>query len=284
MATGKTLLDWASLDHVPLTDSYVPASAASDGAYDFFHINSIALASDGNLLISGRNTSTIYKVDRKSGEVIWRMGGKRSDFKIEEPAWFSWQHHVRQLTPTVISMFDNANTSGHGSRALLVNVDESNRQVSLEHSYQHPAGFLASSLGSVQQLSNGNVYVGWGAQPYMSEFSADGKLLVDGQFESQGRSYRAFLVDWVGNPKTKPAVKALTAAEGGFVIYVSWNGATEVDHWVVLAGDSASSLKPVGSQPWSGFETAIFVNSNGPAFAVSAVDRDGNELGRSEVV
>jgi hypothetical protein len=284
IATGKTLLDWVSLDHVPLTDSDVPTSSIADDVYDFFHINSISVASDGNLLISGRNTSTIYKVDRQSGAVIWRLGGKRSDFAIEESARFGWQHHVRQLDSGTISLFDNANGNPDGSTAKIINVDESSRTVTLQRAYQHPAKFLASALGSVQKLANGNVYVGWGTQPYISEFSADGTLLVDGQFVSQSRTYRAFLVDWVGHPTTKPDVVAKVGAEGGFAIYVSWNGATEVDHWVVMAGSSAADMKPVASQAWSDFETAIFVHSQGPAFQVVAMDQDGNELSRSEVV
>jgi hypothetical protein len=284
IATGKTLLDWVSLDHVPLSDSYVPASAIGNDVYDFFHINSISLTTDGQLLISGRNTSTIYKVDRKTGDVIWRLGGKQSDFKVAQRATFGWQHHVRQLDSGTISLFDNANGNPNGSMAKIISFDESGKTVTLDHAYQHPAKFLASALGSVQKMANGNVYVGWGAQPYLSEFSEDGTLLVDGQFESQSRSYRAFLADWVGHPTTKPDVVAKVGAEGGFAIYVSWNGATEVDHWVVMAGSSTADMVQIASQAWSDFETAIFVHSQGPAFQVVAIDKDGNELGRSEVV
>ncbi len=284
VATNKVLLDWNSLDHVGLKESYVPPPSDPNGTYDFFHINSVAEMDDGNLLISGRNTWTLYKVHRTTGEVLWRLGGKRSDFAVPKPAWFSWQHHARPHGPSEISLFDNANTSGHGSLGRLMSVDEGARRVALKRSYQHPAKFLAESLGSVQTQPNGHVFVGWGTQPYFSEFTADGRLIYDGQFQGPFRSYRTFLVDWVGRPTGKPAVVARTHPGGGFSIYVSWNGATEVDHWVVLAGSSASNLREVGSQAWSGFETMIVVNSNGPAFAVAAIDRDGNELGRSDVV
>jgi hypothetical protein len=136
----------------------------------------------------------------------------------------------------------------------------------------------------VQARPDGNVFVGWGAQPYFSEFSADGELLVDGQFESNTRSYRTFLTDWTGRPTDKPTVVARADTGGGFLVYVSWNGATEIDHWTVLSGTDPASLQPVASQSWSGFETTIVVNSNGPLFAAAAIDRAGNELGRSEVV
>jgi hypothetical protein len=284
VASGRTLLDWVSLDHVGLSESYQPHPGETNVAFDYFHINSVAEAADGNLLISGRNTWAVYKVGRTSGKVIWRLGGKRSDFQVDHDAGFSWQHHVRAHGGSAITVFDNADISGHGSLGLLLHVDEAARRVTLTQAYQHPAKFLSWSLGSVQLRPDGNVLVGWGSQPYFSEFSADGKLLLDGQLEGMARSYRTFLAEWTGRPANKPAMVARSAPGSGFVIYASWNGATEIDHWTVLAGKSASSLQPVGSQPWSGFETVIVVGSQGPQFAVAAIDRDGNELGRSEVV
>ncbi|HEY2655931.1 MAG TPA: arylsulfotransferase family protein [Solirubrobacteraceae bacterium] len=284
IATNKVLLDWNSLDHVSLKESYVPAPSDPTATYDFFHINSVAETDDGHLLISGRNTWTLYKVHRTTGQVLWRLGGKRDDFAVPKPTWFSWQHHARVHGAGEISLFDNANTSGHGSLAKLLSVDETARRVELKRSYQHPAKFVATSLGSVQTHPDGNVFVGWGAQPYASEFTADGKLIYDVQFTGPFRSYRTFLADWEGRPTDKPAVAARTQPGGGFAVFASWNGATEIDHWLVLAGNSSSSLREVGSQAWSGFETMIVVNSSGPAFAVAAIDHDGNELGRSDVV
>ncbi|HEX3801671.1 MAG TPA: arylsulfotransferase family protein [Solirubrobacteraceae bacterium] len=284
IATNKVVLDWVSSDHIALDESHQPLPSTAGDAYDFFHINSIAVAPDGNLLISGRNTWAVYKVHRTTGEVMWRLGGKLSDFDVPKEAGFSWQHHVRPHGKSGLTVFDNADISGHGSLALLLDLDESKKQASLKRAFQHPARFLAWTLGSVQIRPDGNVFVGWGAQPYFSEFSPDGELLVDGQFDGATRSYRTFLTDWLGSPTDKPAMVARANSGGGFLIYVSWNGATEIDHWTVLAGTDPASLQPVGSQPWSGFETTIVVNSTGPLFVAAAIDRKGNELGRSEVV
>ncbi|HEX3617922.1 MAG TPA: arylsulfotransferase family protein [Solirubrobacteraceae bacterium] len=281
--TGKVLFDWSSIDHVGLAESYQPLPAAAGDAYDFFHINSIAEAPDGNLLISGRNTWCVYKVNRTSGEVIWRLNGKRSDFPVPDDAGFSWQHHVRPHGKTQLTIMNNANISGHSSLALLLDLDEPAKTVKLKRAFQHPAKFVAWTLGSVEVRPDGNVFVGWGAQPYFSEFSADGELLVDGQFNSETRSYRTFLADWNGRPTGKPAIVARSNQGSGFIVYASWNGATDISHWTVYAGSGATFLEPVGSQPWTGFETTIVVNSDGPAFQVAAIDRHGNELGRSDV-
>ena len=283
IATNKVLHDWVSIDHVGLDESYQPAPSSAGTAYDFFHINSISEAPDGNLLISGRNTWAVYKVHRATGEVMWRLNGKKSDFDVPKSAGFSWQHHVRAHGTGQMTVFDNADITGHESVGLLLDVDERKRKVELKRAFQHPARFLAWTLGSVQVRPDGNVFVGWGAQPYFSEFSPDGKLLVDGQFDGAARSYRTFLVDWEGRPTDKPAMVARANSAGGFAIFASWNGATEIDHWLVLAGSDPATLQQVGWQPWTGFETTIVVNSTGPLFAVAAIDKKGNELGRSEV-
>jgi hypothetical protein len=284
LATGKVLLDWNSLDHIGVGETYegVPKPGK---VLDYIHLNSVAETSDGNLLISGRNTSALYKVDRSSGRVIWRLGGRKSDFHVARGARFHWQHHARAWSDSVYTVFDNgAHKDEKRSRGLLLSVNESAKTAELTRAYLHPAAFISEALGSVSRLSDGRVFVGWGDQPYFSEFAPDGTLLLDGQLPIGVRSYRAFTTDWVGRPTTKPDVVAKANPAGGFVVRASWNGATEIDHWEVLGGASASSLSPVGSQRWTGFETAIAVNSAGPSFCAVALDSSGKELGRSEVV
>jgi hypothetical protein len=127
------------------------------------------------------------------------------------------------------------------------------------------------------------VFVGWGDQPYFSEYAADGTMLLDGQVPAGTHSYRTFTQDWVGHPTDQPRIAARADPAGGFVVHASWNGATEIARWTVLAGADRSSLAPVGSQEWTGFETTIAVNSNGPYFVAVAQDANGRELGRSGI-
>jgi hypothetical protein len=285
LATGKVLFDWNSLDHVGLDESYKkPPSAHGDSGFDYFHINSIAEMDDGDLLICARNTCAMYKVDRSTGRVTWRLGGKRSDFDVAAPARFYWQHHARMHGPYAMTVFDNGGPKKEKqSRALLLAIDQRAKRVDLSKAYVHPAGFMAITKGSMQRLPDGRVFVGWGDQPYFSEFAPDGTLLLHGEFPVGIRSYRAFVGDWVGRPAEPPRVAARRNPASGYVVYASWNGATEVDRWTVLAGADKSALQPVGSQPWTGFETAIAVNSTGPHFAAVALDRHGKILGRSAV-
>jgi len=287
VATGKVVFEWNSLDHVPLSESHQTlAGVSSTVPYDYFHINSIALASDGDLLISSRNTWTVYKVDRSSGAIQWRLGGKKSDFTAGPDATFYWQHDARMVEPGLLTVFDNGSSPPleAQSRALLLNLDTAAMRVTLRHAYTHPAGLLVDNQGSVQLLADGQVFVGWGAQPYFSQFAADGELVLDGQLPSGDQSYRAFVSDWTGHPADSPAVVARPNPARGSAVYVSWNGATGVQTWTVLAGSSPSALAAVGSQARAGFETMISVNTEGPYFAVIAHDMSGGELGRSATV
>jgi hypothetical protein len=285
VATGKVLFEWNSLDHVKLSESHQALADGTSG-YDYFHINSVALASDGNLLISSRNTWTIYKVARSNGAIQWRLGGKKSDFQAGPGAGFSWQHDVRMPEPGLLTVFDNASSPPEEpqSRALLLNVDTTAMRVTLRRDFTHPAGLLVDNQGSVQLLPDGEVFVGWGAQPYFSQFASGGELLLDGEMPVDDQSYRAFTFSWTGRPPGGPAVVARANPARGSAVYVSWNGATDVATWTVLAGNNRSGLATVGSQPRAGFETVISVDSDGPYFVVTAQDATGRQLGRSAVV
>jgi Arylsulfotransferase (ASST) len=288
IGTGKVLFEWDSLDHVPVTDTYTPFAGGTKAApFDYLHINSIAIAPDGDLLLSGRDTSAIYKVARPSGKVAWQLGGKRSSFDMGPGATFWFQHHITPLDANTVSIFDDGGAPPQKeaqSRGILLDLDTSAMKATLKQSYTHPAGLAAANQGSMQVLDDGRVLVGWGNLPYFSEFAADGTLLLDGQFPVGDQSYRAFTADWTGHPADKPAVAARINPAGGSVVYASWNGSTELDTWTVLAGKTAGELAKAGSQRRAGFETTITVNTQGPYFAVTAGDAGGRELARSATV
>ena len=288
--TNKLLLDWNSFERgVSLRESYqtVKGFGAADNPYDFFHINSIAPTLDGkHLLISSRNCWTVFKIDRKTGHIVWRLGGKRSDFTHGPGAHFAWQHHVRPHPGGLMTVFDNGSTPPveKQSRALVLHVDEEKMHVSLTRQYTHPGTLVLSGAeGSAQLLPNGNMFVGWGSSPFFSEFSEDGKLLVEADMLKDNPSYRTFAGDWTGHPSRPPEAVAHTR-DGKNVVYVSWNGSTETKSWTVLAGSSRSSLKAVGSVPKTGFETTILVKHKGPFFAVEAHDSKGHLLRTSATV
>ncbi|HEX7472964.1 MAG TPA: arylsulfotransferase family protein [Candidatus Limnocylindrales bacterium] len=280
LASGRLIWTWHSVDHIALDESYVTPPTTTGQAFDYAHLNSIEVDRDGDLLVSARNTSTIYKVDRTTGEVVWRLGGKRSDFAMGDGAAFSWQHDARRQADGTVTLYDDSATPGR-SRALVLELDETARTARRVRDFVHPTGLLSSSQGNAQVLPNGDVFVGWGSQPFFSEFAPDGTLLFDATFPAGVQSYRDLRAPWVGRPDDAPAVAVDSSPANGLTVYASWNGSTEVAGWDVLGGASAGSLRPLGSTARSGFETAIVIGERPTVLAVRAVDGDGALLGTS---
>jgi len=280
LATGRQLLQWRSLEHIPLSESYAPVEAD----WDFFHINSVDFDSDGNLLVSARSTHTVYKIAR-DGAILWRLGGKNSDFLMGPGSAFAWQHHARRHGDGTLTVFDNGATPAveRLSRGLILDVDEQGMTASLVHQYTH-ARILSGSQGSVQLLSNGNVFVGWGETPRVSEFDRCGRVLFDALLGKGYECYRAFRLPWSGQPAETPAIALGETNRAGRTAYASWNGATDVHTWQLLAGGRQSALRPVASTRSAGFESAMRTRAAGPYFAVRALDATGAPLGRSGVV
>jgi hypothetical protein len=286
LETGEVLFEWRSLDHVGVEESYRSPPEDPEEPLDYFHVNSIEVEPDGNFLIDAKGTYAVYKVDRASGEILWRLGGKRSDFEMGEGTRTVSQHDARRQEDGTITIFDNgAPPDLHDqSRGIAVELDEDDMRATLLREYTHPEKPLATSQGNMQVLSNGNVFIGWGTEPYSSEYGKDGKLLCDLQFSGETQSYRAFRQVWSGRPAEDPAVAAEKGGEGKVNVYASWNGSTDTATWRVLAGPGPGDLEPVGSVPWEGFETAMEIRTDEPYVAVQAEDDSGRVLGTSEAV
>ncbi len=281
--TGEVLFEWHSLDHAGLEESYSRPSTDQTEAFDYFHINSIEVDHDSNLLVSARNTSTVYKIDPMTGEVIWRLGGKKSDFEMGPGTRFAYQHDARRQPDGTITIFDNGGMhKDEQSRSLVLELDEGEMTVSLVRKYAFPQGQFAATQGNMQTLPKGNVFVGWGSEPLFSEFSSNGELLFSANFPPEVESYRAFRFPWKGQPSDDPAMVAERGSDDKVTLYASWNGATEVDTWEVLAGPDPERLKPVGSVPRHGFETAITVGTAERYVGVQAKDSRGRVLGTSK--
>jgi hypothetical protein len=289
VATGNVLFSWNSLDHVPVTSSDFPVPA-NGAAFDYFHGNSISLTSDGNLLISGRNVSAVYKVDRATGAVIWELGGKHSGFTLAPSGqqWFCYQHHARQPKPNVVTLFDDGGAgpsacANHASRALTLTLDTTNHTATVTRDLGHNPQLHAGFLGSNQTLPNGDALVSWGNLAEITEFSAAGKANFD--MSLSRATYRAFRAPWTGIPDYPPAVASAKGPGNAVTVYVSWNGDTQVASWQVLAGSSPSSLRPVG-RPVSKtrFQTKITVDTAEPWVAAQARDGSGTVLATSQAV
>lgn len=285
IATGRVLFEWSALEDIALRESYKPVPEDPRESWDFFHINSVDVDTDGNLLVSARNTYAVYKIDRRTGEIIWRLGGKRSDFRMGPGSRFAWQHDARRAPDGTLTLFDNqaAPKRAEESRALVLDVDERKMRVTRAREYTHPRELLSSNKANAQTLANGNVMVGWGFHPYFTEYSRSGRIVFDARFaDPENVSYRSYRFRWTGRPAGRPAVAARPSGDG-MTVYASWNGATEVTEWQVSAGRTRESLAPVVRGRRRGFETALRMRSAAPCVAVEALNRQGEALGSSPV-
>ena len=206
--TGRVLFQWNSADHVPYSQSEQPLPAAASTPWDWFHINAVHFDTDGNLLIDARDTWTTYKVNRFTGRTIWQLGGKASSFALRAAPGqsldnageiFAWQHDPEALGRDVYTLFDNesAGTPEFAvSRTVTLKLDQRARTATLIASDNQPEGLVAPSQGNAQTTSKGDLFVGWGALPYFSEFDRSGRLLFNAQFPTGVNSYRAYLLRW----------------------------------------------------------------------------------------
>jgi Arylsulfotransferase (ASST) len=318
IATGEVLMEWRASDHVPMTDTFSELTEDADGSedapFDWFHVNSVAPGPDGTLLVSARNTHAIYAIDRVSGALRWSLGGRSSDVAMGEGVSFMWQHDAQWLGGSRISLFDNhaSLTGGDASRALILDVDTQAMTAELVAEARHPDGVSAGTQGNTQLLGDGRLFVGWGSEGRVTEFSAAGDVVFDASF-APADSYRAYRFEWTGLPEEHPDVVVTPASdprddrgaddgggddggdedggddaspadeEGGLDVAVSWNGATEVASWRVLAGDDTDDLEPVATVRREGFETAIRIPIAG-VVEVEALDASGAVLDRSDTI
>jgi Arylsulfotransferase (ASST) len=284
LRTGLVRFEWHALDHVALADSYMPVrpGGTPTSPWDYFHINAVS-EHGADLLVDSRNTWAAYDIDARSGQIAWRLGGKQSSFQMGSGASPAWQHDAREEPNGTISFFDNGGTPKvHAqSRVIVLALDKQTMTATLVSSFVHSTPLLAASQGDFQPLADGNWFVGWGQEPFFSEYSPAGQLLLDAHLPALYQSYTVLKFPWSGDPTQPPVLAARAGPHGGVVAYVSWNGATAVRQWRLLAGKSAHALAPVATAARSGFETAIPVSSTPRYLAVQALSGSGAVLGTS---
>jgi Arylsulfotransferase (ASST) len=282
IATGRVVFEWHSLDHVPLSESTQanrkPArDATKQQPLDYFHVNSISDGPGGTILVSGRNTSTIYLLAR-DGHIIWRLGGKHSDFGPPSAVKFAFQHNARWHPGNVLTLFDNGGIPRVEpySRPLELKLDPATKRATVVRTLLPPKRIASPFEGNLQLLPDGGALVGWGGVRIVSEFSPAGKLRFQLELP-YGDTYRAYRSIWTGRPTAPPRV---AVAPG--TVYASWNGETGIARWQVLAGPDPAHLAVRATAPWAGLETAIPVAVSTPGVVEArALAADGRVLGTS---
>ncbi|KAJ5806248.1 uncharacterized protein N7503_003850 [Penicillium pulvis] len=297
--TNQLLAQWNSLDHIALHESNM--FHAWDGVlgapgWDYVHANAVDKNAAGDYIISMRFTNTIYGVSGVDGNVMWRLGGLESDFT--QDFTFSKQHDVKFVssngTHHVISFLNNASdergNDENMSSVLHVELDTVAMTAHVVKRINRPDAGLTRLRGSAEVLPNGNIFIGWSERGYQSEHASNGDVLMTARFASTRYStYRAYKSEFTGRPLTPPDVVAsvygTSSTDITTIMYVSWNGATDVAGWNFYAkaydrGDSVF----IGHANKTDFETMYIVDGYMDWITAEAVDRDGNSMMKSRII
>jgi hypothetical protein len=262
--------EWHSLGHVDVSESYSKLPGLATNPFDYFHVNSLDVDARGNILVSARNTWALYELNAHTGAVTWRLGGKKTTFALGPGVAFAWQHNGLFLPNGDVSVFDDegAPTIKGPSRGELIKLNTSARTATLANQFvRSPAPLQTNSQGNLQALPGERWLVGWGGLPNFTEFNAKGEVIFDAQLPNATLvggvpagefSYRVYRLPWSAQPTAYVPAIAAKMTGGVTAVYASWNGATGVASWQLLAGPDANHLTPTGATtPRSGFETTI---------------------------
>jgi hypothetical protein len=285
--SGRLLFQWKSLQHVPLSQSRLPAPT-DHTVWDYFHGNTVSLDTDGNLLVSARNTWGIYKINIKTGQTIWEVGA-RGDSTLAEP--WCYQHDIESSGNGLYSLFDDGGqgpgcqgATKHEARGLIIRVDPSQQpaSVTLVRSFVRTPAAYPGCCGNLQSLPGGASLIDWGNQPTLTQYSDTGA--VDMMLSMSAWSYRGYRFAWTGLPLTRPAVAA-RRGQSTTTVWASWNGSTQVQAWRVWAGSDSGQLRPVGpARPKTGFETRIILHHLYGRVEVQAIGTHQTVLSTSRVL
>ena len=256
VSTGNTTFEWWAANHIDPRESFNTPPSKPEATWDWLHLNSVDKNAQGDYLVSGRYTNTIYKISGRDGSIIWRLGGALSSFKTTDTN-FTGQHDARfqpcdlagQFT-TCLSLLNNGASdidpvATGPSAGILVGLDEKAMVAVLRQVYRRPDNQTSSLRGNMQVVpTSGNIAVKWSDNGYMSEFTADGVHILDVQFASHRfTTYRGYKFNLTLSPTDSPACKIHVYGDTT-VFYASWNGATKVSWWNFYGSNATSSPAP----------------------------------------
>ncbi|KAH7310496.1 ASST-domain-containing protein [Stachybotrys elegans] len=282
--TGDLVFEWRASEHIAVANTYRHIGGEGNphgAAFDYRYLHSVTY------------------IDGRTGDVIWVLGGKKNmfdDLSDGRATSFGFQHDARWANNyTEMTIFDNSDDGGFSDkshpRGVRVKIDQEAMTAELVQEYKNPTRLAAASQGSMRDLPNGNVLLGFGNAPLFTEFSHDGEVLCETHFgpankfgSGEAQSYRVLKFAWQGFPTSDPAVAIKQDDADEWRVYVSWNGATEIVQWVLQGADKAEGQE----EQWQmleavakdGFETSFLVKPGHPAWLRAlAMDGSGNVLG-----
>lgn len=299
LRTGQANFEWWAHPEISLTESNVAMQSLHGPfphAWNWFHGNSIVKNDDGDYMISSRYTDAIYKISGSKGKIVWRLGGRMSDFEMKDFN-FSRQHDAQWVATEcddnieTITLLDNGSdgitSTANVSSAIKIRMDKATMTASVLQRWIRPDNSRSDLRGNFQTLPDGNVFAAWSDNSFISEHTGEGDLIMAAEFTSERFvTYRAYKFNFTGAPLEPPVMKAFAygvdPASCTTVFYMSWNGATEVDSWnLYRIAPRDSEIELIGNAKKTGFETRFQARGYEDEVFAEGIAADGTVLGQS---
>ena len=280
------IFEWICFEYFKITDS--EHIDLTNSKIDYMHMNSVDVDYDGNLIISCRHLSEITKINRQTGDIIWRLGGKHNQFEfINDNDRISYQHDARAVSgkPGHYTVFDNGNYhSPRFSRAVEFRVDTNAMTAERVWEYRLPAGD-AYWMGNAQRLPNGNTFINWADQalPKATEVTPNGRVVYQADYMSPSHAYRTFRYEW----EHAARVPYLIAENTPVSVNLIFNqfGDSTVREYQVFAGKRGESSAQIAVTPNTWYQADLNHLENGQEydFFIRAVHENGSVSEKSNV-
>ncbi|MFZ0548984.1 MAG: aryl-sulfate sulfotransferase [Candidatus Promineifilaceae bacterium] len=282
---GEVVFEWRSWDHISILDSNQDLTA---DFIRYIHCNAVQQDLDGNILLSSRHLDEVTKINRQTGDIIWRLGGKQNQFTFVNDTGFHYQHFARRLPNGRISVYDNRTYQDPVySRGVEYVLDAVNMTATKVYEYRSTPDNFGGAMGSYQRLPGGNVLVGWGwlSSPILTEALEDGTKVFELSAEGSFGTYRAYHFPWEGYPIWPPQLIALDNGHTAN-LYFSYNGATEVTGYFVYGDKNDPPTTLLAYVPKEGYEATFAYGAPDEGlyyFRVKPVTDGSNEMPYSNV-
>jgi len=276
---GMLVFEWLCWDHINLEDSYIENQDVLE--LDYIHMNSIAVDYDGHLLISSRHLSECTKINRQSGDIIWRLGGKNNQFDfINDPDQISSQHDFRPVPdkPGHYTLFDNGTQKDPKySRAVEFKLDTVNMLAEKVWEYRQLPDRYSRLMGNAQRLPNGNTLINWGdpTLPKITEVTEDSIVVYEADFTPAMINYRTFRFEFDGY-MLAPNLVAEPYPDRVRLLFNKF-GDKGVDYYNIYGGESPESLVWIDSTSRTWIDLSDLETSTFFYLEVTAMDTSGLE-------
>ncbi len=280
-AAGELIFQWRAWDHLDVRDEAAFINILGS-SFDFPHPNAIDIDTDGNVLLSSRNISEVTKIDRDTGEIIWRLGGVHNQFTfVNDPLNGPRnQHAVRMVTTNHYTMFDNGNLhSPPVSRGVEYALDTTNMSATIV--WQYPAvpttSLYSFYMGDVQRLPNGNTLIDWavGNLPKLTEVRPDGTKAYEMNWVGGWEAYRTWRCAWQGRA-LQPYLLVQSFPDNITLIFNQF-GDTNVGFYKIYGGTAPGSTNLLATSAVSLKQLNNLTNGATYYFHVAAVNKQGVE-------